>query len=125
MHKLSFELWDTDAQALGRLRPITGRLHVRREWMCTLGFNATHFHQRFGDLIPSRSGDQKATLVKGVKVWVDYASDRIVPVPGIATEADFRNSSGERQLVLHLLTHTFAPLADTLPLRVGDIPLWG
>ncbi len=43
-------------------------------------------------------------------MWVDYASDRIVPISGIATEADFRHSSAERQLVLHLLTHTFAPL---------------
>ena len=66
---------------------------------------ATVFLSHFSELPDPR--------VRGAKVGADRTRDRIVPISGIATEADFRHSSAERQLVLHLLTHAFAPIKSS------------
>ena len=53
-------------------------------------------------------------------MWADFTRDRIVPVSGIATEADFRHFAVDRQLMLHLLAHTFAPLTNYATVPPND-----
>jgi len=43
-------------------------------------------------------------------VWVDFPRSRIIPVSDTGMEADFRHSFAGLKLMLHPLTHTFAPV---------------
>ena len=43
-------------------------------------------------------------------MWVNFANSRIIPVSDTGIEADFRHSFAGPKLMLHPLTHTFAPV---------------
>ena len=47
-------------------------------------------------------------------MWVDFPRSRIIPVSDTEMEADFRHSFAGLKLMLHPLTHTFAPLTGAV-----------
>jgi hypothetical protein len=54
--------------------------------------------------------EPQAEIVRGAKVWADFEDLAIITSHDIETVAGFRHFCIQRQNMLHLRAHTFAPL---------------